>query len=97
MKYRSRTFLTQWPARTATSSKDTQTGAFSIGLTNPGKLGCPTKKKKSVALMKNLQILMFEMVMRNEQFEQDCFSPNFTGLQNCVRKINIKAALRRMT
>jgi hypothetical protein len=65
MKYRSGTILTQWPARTATSSKDRQTGAYSIGLTNPGKLNCPTKKKKSVALIKNLQILIFEMVMRN--------------------------------
>ncbi len=37
---------TLWPACTATSFDDRQIGAYSIGLTTPGKLSFPCKKKK---------------------------------------------------
>ncbi len=46
MKYKSTTTKTSWPALTATSSKDRQIGAYSIGLTIPGKTRLPKKKKK---------------------------------------------------
>ncbi len=43
-----------WPSSTLTSSKDRWIGAYSIGLTIPGKLGCLFKKKKdSVILYQN--------------------------------------------
>ncbi len=50
MKYKSTTTKTSWPALTATSSKDIQIGANSIGPTIQGKLGCPNKKKKKMKL-----------------------------------------------
>ena len=37
---------TLWPAHKASSSMDRQIGAYSVGLTIPGKLNCTFKKKK---------------------------------------------------
>jgi hypothetical protein len=38
------------------SSKDSQVGAHSIGLTIPGKLGCPIKKTKKKILWHNIAL-----------------------------------------
>jgi hypothetical protein len=46
VQYKSTTIKILWPVRTATSSKDSWIGAYSIGLTIPGKHGCPIKKKE---------------------------------------------------
>ncbi len=46
VKYKSTTVQTLWPARIATSSKERWIGAYFIGLTILGKLGCTIKKKK---------------------------------------------------
>jgi hypothetical protein len=46
VKYKSTAIKPSWPAHTATSSKDRWIGAYSIDLTIPGKLGCPSKKKR---------------------------------------------------
>ncbi len=50
VKYKSTTIKTSWPARAATSSKDRQLGAYSVGFTISGKLGCPNMKKMKYSL-----------------------------------------------
>ncbi len=46
VKYKSTTTKTSWPTLTTTSSKNRQIGAYSIGLTIPGKTRLPKKKNK---------------------------------------------------
>jgi hypothetical protein len=47
VKYKPTTTKNSWLAPTAASSKDRWIGAYSIGLTIPGKVGCPNNNKKN--------------------------------------------------
>ncbi len=53
MKYMSTTIKTLCLTCTVTSSKDRQIGAYSFGLTIPGKLSCSNKKKKPLPALSN--------------------------------------------
>jgi hypothetical protein len=60
VKYKSTTIKTLWPACTATYSKASWIGAYSVGLTNLGKLGCPLKKKKMGVIAISLQTIIYK-------------------------------------
>ncbi len=59
MKFKLPAIKTLWPARKATTYKARWKGAYSIGLTIPGTLGCPKKKKKNRIFAIALQPLQF--------------------------------------
>ncbi len=79
VKYMSTTIKTLWPAHTATSWKDRWIGAYSIGLTILGKLGCPNNnnyKKKNPVLPISFWCLKIYL----------CFPENF--LRQLKPKVN---------
>jgi hypothetical protein len=66
---------TLWPAHKASSSMDRQIGAYSVGLTIPGKLNCTFKKKKKSLRngqrVENVFFLSFANFVLNEFVYQE--------------------------